>query len=79
MLVIACKKEDAVRTDRPADGPAELMLAAFGLEVEKGRLRSEEAVAQKVEGCSVQMIRSGLGYDIDHGAPGASKLRAVGV
>src|SRR5437660_1721057 len=79
VLVIACKKEDAVRTDRSSDSPAELMLAALGLEVEKRRLRSERAVAQKIESRSVQMIRSGFGHDIDHGAPRTSKFRTVGV
>src|SRR5579864_277605 len=56
VLVIARKKENAVRTDRSSDGPAELMLATLGLEVEKRRLRSERAVAQKIESRSVQMI-----------------------
>src|ERR1700731_1728068 len=56
VLIIACKKEDAVRTDRPTDRPTELMLAALRFEVEKRRLRSEGAVAQKIESRSVQMI-----------------------
>ena len=42
VLVIARKEEDAVRTDRSSNRAAKLMLPAVGLEIEEGRLRSEQ-------------------------------------
>ena len=77
VLIESREEEDLVALDGPADRASDLLLPVVRLECQKRIGRAERTVAQIVERRAMHMIRSGLGDDIDHGAAGASLLRAV--
>jgi len=74
-LVVA-KKERAVLPDRPADGDPELIQLELRFARVKVLTSIQGAVAQKLEGGSVQFVRSRAGDDVDDCASGR-KLRVV--
>ena len=70
VLIESGEKENLVALERAADGASDLLLAVVRLEGEEGIGGSEGTVAQIVERGAVDVIRAGLGDDVDDGAAG---------
>jgi hypothetical protein len=58
VLIESDKKEYFVAPQRAANCEPELLLTILGLEVHKRMARVEIAIAQKVETCAMNVIRS---------------------
>ena len=75
--LVGAEEEEPVLDDRAADAAAKLVALEMVRHRREKVARVHRAVAQELEHRAVQLVRAGLGHDVDHGARRPAVLGAV--